>query len=350
MPSIQDVAKEAGVSTATVSRTFSTPDLLSQQTRQRVTEAADRLNYRPRRAVADKGLTRTAGKAAMPDAIGFLFFASRMDTSPINDFYAPVLSGAQAEAASLGLHLIVHTVPRYTRPTEMPKMFRDQAVAGMLLVGAAPPDVLDAYDAHLPQSVLVDNRDATGRHDCVLSDGFDGVLEATRYLLGLGHRRIGFVMNEPRAVSFQDRRRGWLCALWEAGIMPDPSWIVSVQTDEEIDARLEQALGVADRPTAYIAANDMNAFALLTACRRAGVTVPADVSVIGFDDIPYAVHAFPPLTTLAVHKERLGRLAVRRLFTRIQESQTAPNRREPGIHLTVPVTLTLRETCSPPRT
>ena len=112
MPSINEVAKQAGVSTATVSRTFSTPDMLSLQTRQRVMEVADRLNYRPRAhgMTAERRLVRVTKNH---DCLGFLFFASRDDITRINEFYTPVLSGAQAEAARLGMHLLVGTTPRF---------------------------------------------------------------------------------------------------------------------------------------------------------------------------------------------------------------------------------------------
>jgi DNA-binding LacI/PurR family transcriptional regulator len=350
MSSIQDVAKEAGVSTATVSRTFSTPDLLSQQTRSRVIEVADRLNYRPRRSLSVKAAARDgqSGTDTM-DAFGFLFFASDAETSPINEFYAPVLSGAQSEAARLGMHLIIRTAARYTHPQEVPKMFRGQAVAGTLLVGAALPDVLEAYAAHLPQSVLLDNRDETGRYDCILSDGFGGAYQATAYLINMGHRHIGFVLDETTAPSFRDRRRGYLCALWEAGLTPDPRWIVAGNRGCDIEERLEALLAAPERPTALLAANDMNAFTVMQVCRRLGLNIPQDLSLIGFDDIPFSIHAYPPLTTMRVETALMGRLAVRRLHARIQESQAPDSRPEAPVHLTIPVKLVERETCCSPR-
>lgn len=350
MPSIHEVAKEAGVSTATVSRTFSTPDLLSQQTRRRVMEVADRLNYRPRRGQTVKPVAKN-GAGSVPEAaeaFGFLFFAADADTSPINDFYAPVLSGAQSEAARLGMHLIIRMASRYDPPVEVPKMFREQAVAGALLVGAALPDVLEAYVEHLPQSVLVDNCHATGLHDCILSDGFDGAFQSARYLIGLGHKKIGFVLDEASAPSFRDRRRGFLCAMWEAGLMPDARWIVSGARGRDMEEKLEALLAAPDRPTALLAANDTNAFTVMKVCRSIGLKIPADLSLIGFDDIAFSVHAYPPLTTVRVDKELMGRVAVRRLQHRIAESQGQEKSPYTPIHLTIPVALVERETCCPP--
>lgn len=351
MPNIHEVAKEAGVSTATVSRTFSTPGLLSQQTRRRVIEVADRLNYRPRRAQLAKPAVRNGSGSVLEtaEAFGFLFFASDADTSPINDFYAPVLSGAQAEAARFGMHLIIRMAPRYEHPREVPKMFREQAVAGALLVGAALPDVLEAYVEHLPQSVLVDNCHSTGLHDCILSDGFDGAFQSARYLIGLGHAKIGFALDELTAPSFRDRRRGYLCAMWEAGLTVDPRWIVSGTRGLDMQEKLEALLATSDRPTALLAANDTNAFAVMKACRNVGLKVPTDLSLIGFDDVAFSVHVYPPLTTVRVDKELMGHLAVRQLQRRISESHGREEESYTPIHLTIPVALVERETCCPPR-
>ena len=349
MSTIQEVARQAGVSTATVSRTFRTPDLLNQQTRRRVLDVAATLNYQPRRqSVKVAADSAPASAADMPNALGFLFFASENDSSQINEFYAPILVGAQAEAGRLGMHLIVRTTSRYQSPDVMPQMFREQAVAGMLLVGAALPGVLETFADHLPPSVLVDNWDAHGRHDCLLTDGFGGVLAATRYLLDLGHRRIGFVLNESTAPSFQERQRGYLCALWEAGISPERRWVLTAPRSEIIKPYIEPLLTAPDRPTAIIAANDFIALSVLTASRALGLVVPDDLSLIGFDDTPYSFHAYPPLTTMRVNKEHLGRLAVRQLLSRIEEAQSgrAP---EPAVHLVAPVTLVRRESCASPK-
>jgi len=343
MSSIHEVAKHAGVSTATVSRTFSTPDLLSHETRERVLAVADRLNYRPRRR-ASKPSPEISRPNETSDCLGFLFFASDSDSNQINDFYASVLVGAQEEAAHLGMHLIVRTQPRYAIQSEMPKMSRDQTVSGTLLVGAAPSQVLRMFMDQTAAAVLVDNQALDSDFDCVVSDGFGGMYTATKHLLDLGHRKIGFVLNEPTAPSFKDRLHGYQSALYDAGLAPDPKWIVIAQRDQLIEPFVIAMLESTDRPTAILAANDMNAFGVMKACRDAGLSIPQDVSVIGFDDIPFSVHTYPPLTTVSVDKHYLGRLAVRQLHRRIQETELGTPV-EPAVQITVPVTLIHRETC-----
>ncbi|BDI31618.1 LacI family transcriptional regulator [Capsulimonas corticalis] len=346
MSSINEVARQAGVSPATVSRTFRTPELLSHQTRRRVLHAAAELNYQPRQRVVKADAEPMGAETA--ESLGFLFFASDQDGTHVNDFYSPVMMGAQAEAGRLGRHLILRTTSRFEAPPEMPKMFREQSVAGMLLVGAALPDILAAYDSHLPPSVLVDNRDTSGRHDCILSDGFGGMLAATQHLLDLGHRRIAFIQDEPTAPSFRDRQRGYLCALWEAGLIPNPEWIVSTERRANLEPYLAPLMAEANPPTAIVAANDMNAFAVLAACRTLGLSVPKDLSVVGFDDTTFSIHSYPALTTVRVNKGQMGRLAVRQLIARIEEAREGATPL-PSANFVVPVSLVERESCAPPR-
>jgi LacI family transcriptional regulator len=317
--------------------------MINHQTRRRVLDAADRLNYKPRQK---NGAAEGQNGSERPNALGFLFFAASADLNQINPFYAPLLMGAQEEAGRLGMHLIVRTTLRDRRSGEMPQMWREQAVAGMLLVGAALPEVLADFDTDLP-AVLVDNHDETGRHDCIVTGSFEGMRTATRHLLSLGHRQIAFVLDEPTAHSFQDRKRGYLCALWEAGITPQPEWIVTVQRGMDVAPYLAPLLDTLDRPTAIVAANDVNAFAVLAACRGLGLSIPEDMSVVGFDDISFSVHSYPPLTTMRVDKEQVGRIAVRRLLTRIEESRQQ-DIKLPTVHLVVPTTLVERQSCVPP--
>ena len=344
MSSIQEVAKRAGVSTATVSRTFSTPNLLSEETRERVLKVADRMNYRPRRRTV-KPVVDMPRTSEVSDCLGFLFFASDADANQINEFYASVLVGAQDQAAQLGMHLIVRTLPRYQTPAEMPRMSLERAVGGVLLVGAAPPHVVQAFAGGLPPSVLVDNCIPDCGLDCVISDGLGGSYAATHHLIELGHRRIGFLMNDPDAPSFRDRLRGYLCAHYDTGLTPDPNNILVAQSDGAMASTLKGMLQRDNRPSAIVAANDINAFVLMQACRDFGLAVPTDISIIGFDNMPFSVHSYPPLTTVGIDKQYLGHLAVRQLHRRIQESADETGRREPPVQITVPVSLITRGTC-----
>jgi len=361
MASIRDVARAAGVSPATVSRTFTTPDLINAQTQQRVLEVARQLNYRPPRlrkhrigTEVKSGNGRPSGSSSVHDAIGFQFFTATsapFDTIAANLFYATVFAGAQAEASSLGLHLLVHTTNRHVMAREIPKMIRDQAIGGMLLVGTADPEVLETFAGHVPNIILVDNRDETGKYECVLSDGFHGAYTATRYLLELGHRRIGFYLSEAGVPTFQDRLHGYLSALFEAGIRPDFDMVFGrAPSIEEGRPEVARVLASSTRPTAIISSNDAAAHSVLRLAREVGLKVPEDLSLIGFDDIELSSHSDPTLTTIRVDKEAMGRLAVRILQARLHRQDGGSVSSTPvSVQHLIPVHLIIRESCSTAR-
>jgi LacI family transcriptional regulator len=326
-------------------------------------EVAKQLGYRPphlrkSRHVSAGTILRTPGKsAASRETIGFQFFTatnSPGDTIARNTFYLPVLVGAQAEASALGMHLMLHSTNRHDLSVEVPKMVQEQAVGGMLLVGTADPVIFEIFARHVPNLVLVDSRDETGTLESVLSDGFGGAMLATRHLLELGHRRIAFLLPEPGVITFCDRQRGWLCAMYEGGAVPDPSWIFG--TTEEHDVRTEMLRHFlethvlrrpdAERLTAVVAANDQSALALMRACIEAGIRVPQDLSVVGFDDAEGAEFSHPALTTVRVDKEFMGRLAVRRLYARLH-GEAAVASSQPQVRHEIPVSLVLRDSCRP---
>jgi len=348
MPSIHDVAAKAGVSTTTVSRTFRSPKLLNSVTHQRVMEAAQQLGYRPRGRGRAK--VRTASSAPTGDTIGFQFFADRPeDALQSNAFYAPMLVGAQAEAADLGLNLLVHTTNRHSLTKELPKMILDGAIAGMLLVGTgADAATLSTFSRYVPRLVLLDQHDETRRFESVLSDGFDGAYQATRYLLSLGHTRIAFFLAESATSTFRDRLNGYLAALFEEGIIPRHEMVIGGEASDDWDLRrkrVEDLLRSPNRPTAVLSANDDYALTVLGVARRLGVQIPEDLSLIGFDDIPFAMHMDPPLTTIRVDKEMMGRLGVRRLHSRLAAGERPYP--EPCGRYEVPVALIIRRSCLP---
>ena len=349
MANIRDVARAAGVSPATVSRTFATPNLINAQTHKRVIEIARQLNYRPprlRSAKGDIGLRTASSTVSARDAIGFQFFSAVPgDKLASNTFYAPVFAGAMEEASMQGLHLLVHTTSRHAFSLEVPRMVQEQAIGGMLLVGTADPEILAKFAEHVPNIVLVDNRDETGIYESVISDGFGGAYAATHHLLDLGHRHIGFYLSEQGITTFQDRLRGYRCALMEAGIVPDQRFLmIGEGTDDQRKNQICAYLASKVRPTALIAANDHNALQVLNACRLMDLTVPDDLSLIGFDDIELSRHANPPLTTVRVAKEQMGRLAVRRLYAHLN-GESASSLTERPVRHEIPVRLIIRDSC-----
>lgn len=186
----------------------------------------------------------------------------------------------------------------------------------------------------------------TGRADLptVESDSFGGALAATRHLIELGHRRIGFVAGRPDLRSAGLRDAGYRRALSDAGIPLDPS-LVGVGR-YELDATRESArvmLSGDCRPTAIFAANDLSAIAVIDVAHELGLRVPDDLSVIGFDDVPEATRRALPLTTIQQPMRRLGAVAADMVFTLLAGQEIDE------MHVILPTRLVVRATTAPPR-
>ncbi|MBC7808204.1 MAG: substrate-binding domain-containing protein [Akkermansiaceae bacterium] len=205
----------------------------------------------------------------------------------------------------------------------------------------------------MQEVVLVDNHHGNCRFESVISDSFGGAYAATRHLVGLGHRKIGFFLGGLPMGTFEYRKNGFLSAMFSAGIMPNRAWVIGESENVELlTAELRVLLRSDDRPTAIVAANDHNALMVLRLCSEIGLQVPQDVSVVGFDDIEFASHVAPALTTVHVNKELMGRYAVRRLWERIVlrlRTNASGEEMLPPICHTLPVSLIVRESCGPSR-
>jgi len=341
MATIHDVAQKAGVSVASVSRTFSSPELMNDHTRQKVLDAAHLLDYRPRQRRTPLNVN------PVNMCVGFQFFAAdETDNLQSNDFYAPMLAGVQAEASTLGLHLMLHTTNRHAMSQELPRMVVEQAVGGMLVVGTADPGILAAFAEHVPQIVLLDNRDETGQFESVISDGFGGAYAAVQHLLQLGHRRICFYNMVPEVTTFRDRLRGYRAAMNDAGFGTERQQVIFGPNQDECASGFHALFRSEQSPTAIVTANDAQALDVVRLSRNLGRKIPGDLSLIGFDDIPFTTYVHPTLTTVRVNKEYMGRLGVRRLYAQMQQAlKNDPP--EPAVCTHVPVSLVLRESCRP---
>lgn len=255
-------------------------------------------------------------------AIGFQFFSDReTEKSQLNAFYAPMLMGAQQEAASNGFNLLIHTTDGHLLSKEVPRMVSQRSVDGMLLVGVTnSAEFLPVFSEYIPHIVLLGDPDPSRQYESVVSDGFGGMYQATQFLLELGHKRIGFFLAEAEIRIYQDRMYGYASALLDAGITPNPQLIIGNKTGDSFESRelrLTNMLARPDRPTALLVANDDYALYVMRILRRMGLRVPQDISLIGFDDASFSLHSDPPLTTVSIDKEAMGRLAAKRLIARI---------------------------------
>ncbi|MGW5329327.1 LacI family DNA-binding transcriptional regulator [Streptomyces sp. NPDC004014] len=293
---IKDVARAAGVSVGTVSNVINRPETVAGDTRARVLSAIDRLGY----VRSESARQLRAGRSRI---MGLLV----LDMG--NPFFVDVARGAERAARDAGLGVMVcNSAQNAAEEAEYLSLFAEQRVRGVLLTPAdATGRNIAAFRRHGIPFVLVD-RVAEGTTECSVSvDDVAGGALAVRHLVDAGHRSIAYVSGPPGLNQVRDRRTGALNALAEAGLGPDAlRELPTERLDVAAGARL---LGLADRPTAVFCANDLLALGVLQALYAAGVVVPDDLAIVGYDDIEFAAAAAVPLTSVRQPAVTMGALA-----------------------------------------
>ena len=326
---IRDVAREAGVSVATVSRVLNDSGPVGVETRRRILEVAAALRYTPDSA-ARSLITRRTGTLGvlLPDLYG--------------EFFSEVIRGIDATAQRGGYHLLVSSSHNDKGAVEAAMRAMRGRVDGLVVMS---PDVdAQALVANLADTtpvVLLNCDVASTAFDALNIDNFGGASAMVRHLLARGHERIGFIGGGDRNHDAIERLRGYRETLAEAGIAPHPEWERSGDFTESGGYHAATELVALDpRPTAIFAANDSMAIGALSAIREAGLDVPRDVVVVGFDDIPIARYMSPPLTTVHVAINELGERATRMLLQAVEEENQHVRVQE-----TLPTTLVIRQSC-----
>jgi LacI family transcriptional regulator len=309
---LEDIARQSGVSSATVSLALRDKPGITEDTRQRVIETARELGY------------RKLGQPERGSALHHLGIAikARVDDDPqVNSFYAPIVAGIEAACRKLKINMLFATVPvdRDSHPQELPRMLFESHLDGILLIGAFVDQTITRILQHqgLP-TVLVDAYAPGHDYDAVLIDNIRGAYDAVSHLIGLGHRQIGLAGTLPDAYpSIADRRKGYEQALSDHGIAGRYFADCHLSIDEGA-AATAGLLAAHPEITALFCANDLIAVGAIQAARAAGRQVPGDLSIIGFDNIELGQHLNPQLTTLHVDKVAMGRLAVQLLAQRAE--------------------------------
>lgn len=307
---LQAIAKRAGVSVSTVSRALNGSARVAPETRARIRAAMQRVPYRGRTFPPD----------LMPPStrlLGFLMPEGMQALGLNTSVYGAVADAVRstAEAAGYGV-----TIGTYTNGTEIvtigDRLLAQKNLAGAILFRTRLAD--ESFDwlreLQLPFIVIgrLFERDA---FHCVGVDNRQAGYLATKHLLTLGHKRIAFI-NGPREVAPTVLRlEGFRRAFAEAQLTPREEWLLESKYDPQLGAQLaRQLVATKDRPTAIVAANDRVAWAIMRALQEQGRAVPADVSVIGFDDAEESAHSSPPLTTVRIEWRQMAELATRMLI------------------------------------
>jgi LacI family transcriptional regulator len=329
MATIKDVARLAGVSVATVSRVYNDSATVSPSRKAQVRSAAARLDYSPN--VAARSLitnrTHTIG-VLLPDLFG--------------EFFSEVIRGIDHTARAAGFHLLLSSSHADTEELIAALRAMRGRIDGLIVMApdAGAPKAIERARAEIPL-VLIDPGLGAKGCDAISISNDEGAHALVKHLLGLGHRRIATITGPPRNIDADQRLAGYRRALREHGGDRDPELEIAGDFSEPSGYEAAGQLIALKRPaTAVFAGNDYMAIGVLGALSDAGVRVPRDMAVGGFDDIAMARYLNPPLTTVRVDAYGLGRRAAERLI----HDPSEPSSRRPFREV-VPTTLMIRGSC-----
>ncbi len=318
---VRDLARATGCSIGTVSRALKNQPGLGETTRARVLSAARELGY-------DFGRLRLGAIRR----IAFLLHRQH-NTLSSSPFYSPVLQGAEQACRRAGVTLSFHVVS----PAEpVAELLRSHQPDAILCAGYFEPDLVAVLRDSGKPLALVDM--LLPGFSSINPDHHLGGYLATRHLIRTGRRRIAMISGSLAHYSIHQRARGYRKALFDARMLADPELEIQVPAGDDPAAGARAAtrrlLAMSPRPDALFCYNDSTALAAMQVCLDAGLKVPADIAIVGFDDISGAAQAIPPLSSISIDKEALGAAGVALL---LDKAANAPAEQ------TLPVQLIVRE-------
>jgi LacI family transcriptional regulator len=315
-PTIYDVAREAGVSIATVSKVINETGRISDKTRNKVLQIMRKLDYQP--SVVASALT---GKSTY--TIGLLI------PDLANPFFAEVARSVEDRGHELGFNLVMcSTDNNPQKEAQYISLLKQKRVDGIIVATGMSNDALlkDLVKQEMPLALIARDLPALAV-DSVLVDDFIGGYQAASHLTGLGHRRIAIIAEDLSLMSSKERIRGYRHALAEANLPYDESLVlVSDFTVEGGKRCTKQLLDLPEPPTAIFACNDLLAIGAVQAAREQGLRIPDDLSVVGFDNTILATIIDPPLTTVAQPIRDMGRQVMDLLVQEVRGQKTLKQR------------------------
>ncbi|MHB1272415.1 MAG: LacI family DNA-binding transcriptional regulator [Rhodanobacter sp.] len=309
---IKDVAREAKVSVASVSRAMNGGSGVTAETSRRIHEVAARLRYVPH-AAARMLITRRTNTigALLPDLYG--------------EFFSELIRGIDLAARAHGFHLLVSSSHDGAEEAAAAVRSMQGRVDGLLILSAW----VDAafLRSNLPKSlpvVLINSAVKSTAHTVLNVDNFAGASAMVQHLLQAGHPSVAFIAGPESNFDAQQRDKGYRAAMAKYAPNAPINIVVGDFTEESGHRAGRELLAQKTRPRAVFAANDMMAVGCLTAFKEAGLQVPQDIALAGFDDIPVARYVMPPLSTVRVRIVELGRIALEQLVAQLEKTDQSP--------------------------
>jgi len=329
MTTILDVARAAGLSTATVSRTLRSPEMVTEKTRKRVLEAVDKVKYRPNMLARNLRSDRSFTVLVMVPGIA-------------NPFFANVTAGIEATAWQRGYSVLLgDTRDSPEREEHYARLVETRLADGVIQLSPdyAPEDMRRSATYPMVHACGCELTEAPS----VRIDNAGAMRELVEHLVGLGHRRIATISG-PRANPHAiDRLKGYREGLDQAGIAFDAALVLDGAFSMQSGAEAARAiLSMPERPTAILSMNDEMAIGAIQALTAAGIRVPEDIAVTGFDDINFAAHSTPSLTTVQQPAAEMGAKACELLIDWIEDKS-----QDEAVHI-LPHKLIVRESSGQP--
>lgn len=308
--SIKDIAKAADVSHSTVSRALSDSPLVSAETKTRIQSLARQMGYSPDAQARSLVMGRTLTVGVVVTTITDPFIAEivqAIESTAHDHGYSVILASSNAEPE---------------REIAAVEMLRSKRVDGVLVTSSRVGAI---YHEHLerlgvPVVLINSHSEHAGRYTFSVNvDNHHGAYQAIQHLIQLGHERIAYVTGAADQSDDLERQAGYRQALTEAGLPYDPDLVIpGTGHADSGEQALPIALAMPKRPTAVFCYNDVTAIGLMLAARQAGLHLPHDLAVVGFDDVPTASYVYPPLTTIAQPKRKMGRKAMDMVLVLLQ--------------------------------
>lgn len=315
-PTIKDIARAVGVSTATVSLALNNRPRVGKSTQEKIRRVAAELNYQPN-FTARSLVTRKSQTLGL------------MITSILNPFYPELAKGIEDAALSFGYSIILcSTDSTQKKEREFTRMLRSKGVDGIIssCAEANDPTVKPLLDEGFP-FVLVNrrvlNRSVMERVNYIIIDNYSGGYMAMEHLVRLGHRRIALITGPPNVSNNIERIKGAQKAGREYGLALDPRLMAVCHSSKEMAYEAaKRFLALKDPPTAFFAINDYKALGVREAILECGLRIPEDVALVGFDDIAATALRGIEITTINQKKYEMGTMAVRVLVEQIEQKSS----------------------------
>lgn len=341
---LKDIAKQAGVSISTVSRIINNDPnkKASKETSDKVWRIVQELGYLPNQNARKLIKGHTEESPMQTKAIGCIF-TSTADTYT-DPFFSQIAMGIQQEVSNRG-YVMGYSFSSYDMTdAALYNNISMNQVDGAIILGRFSKDVLKFFKTNIKNLVYAGVNYVDAGFDEVICDGYKGACKAIEHLISLGHKEIGFIGtvgdHSISSVVNEHRYRAYLDTLSQNHINIDKDIICDTELST-LDAyeSTKELLKKVTSPTAFFCANDAVAIGAMKAIHEAGLKIPDDIAIVGLDDIEMASYVQPPLTTIHVPKEELGRFAVKILIDRIEGGHEMP------VRLDIPFELIVRESC-----